>query len=134
METYYFSKTENGFFTSAVLAPSDAVEISVEYWRELLDGQSNGKFIVSNADGFPVLTDPPPPTIEELIAEAERNKSALMTQANNFIAPLQDAVDLGIATVEESAALSDWKKYRVLLMRVDTAKPVWPTPPGEQAS
>ncbi|EBL4921603.1 tail fiber assembly protein, partial [Salmonella enterica subsp. enterica serovar Montevideo] len=25
-------------------------------------------------------------------------------------------------------------KYRVLLMRVDTAKPVWPTPPGEQAS
>ncbi|HAU4332985.1 TPA: tail fiber assembly protein, partial [Citrobacter freundii] len=25
------------------------------------------------------------------------------------------------------------EKYRVLLMRVDTAKPVWPMPPGEQA-
>ncbi|HAE7767435.1 TPA_asm: tail fiber assembly protein, partial [Salmonella enterica subsp. houtenae serovar 45:g,z51:-] len=46
----------------------------------------------------------------------------------------QDAVDAGIATDEETAALADWKKYRVLLMRVDTAKPEWPTLPGEQAS
>ncbi|EDC2286372.1 tail fiber assembly protein [Enterobacter roggenkampii] len=130
METYYFSKTENGFFTSAVLAPSDAVEISAEQWAELMDGQSMGKYISSNADGFPVLTDPPPPTTEALIAEAERQKSALMAQANNSIAPLQDAVDLGMATDEESTALSEWKKYRVLLMRVDTTKPVWPTLPA----
>ncbi|MBA8060821.1 tail fiber assembly protein, partial [Citrobacter sp. RHBSTW-00104] len=34
----------------------------------------------------------------------------------------------------ETAALSEWKKYRVLLMRVDTSKPDWPTPPVEQAS
>ncbi|EGN1626406.1 tail fiber assembly protein, partial [Salmonella enterica] len=35
------------------------------------------------------------------------------------------------------AALTEWKKYRVLLMRVDTSKVPeinWPTPPGEQAS
>ncbi|MHC5104934.1 tail fiber assembly protein [Enterobacter ludwigii] len=130
MEIYYFSKTENGFFTSTDLAPSDAVEISAEQWAELMDGQSMGKYISSNADGFPVLTDPLPPTAEALIAEAERQKSALMAQANNFIAPLQDAVDLDIATDEESTALSEWKKYRVLLMRVDTTKPVWPTPPA----
>lgn len=134
METYYFSKTENGFFTSAVLAPSDAVEISAEQWAELMDGQSEGKYISSNAGGFPVLTDPPPPTTEALIAEAERQKSALMAQANNAIAPLQDAVDLDIATDEESTALSEWKKYRVLLMRVDTTRPVWPTIPEGQAS
>ncbi|EIY7074173.1 tail fiber assembly protein [Salmonella enterica] len=134
MNKYYYSKSANGFFTSAETAPDDAVEISVEYWGELLDGQSNGKIIASNENGFPVLTDPPPPTTEELIAEAERQKSALMAQANNSIAPLQDAVDLGIATVDESTALSEWKKYRVLLMRVDTAKPVWPTLPAKQAS
>ncbi|HBE5013452.1 TPA: phage tail protein [Escherichia coli] len=33
----------------------------------------------------------------------------------------QDAVDEGIATKEETAALTEWKKYRVLLMRVDTS-------------
>ncbi|EKJ3291390.1 tail fiber assembly protein, partial [Escherichia coli] len=25
----------------------------------------------------------------------------------------------------------EWKKYRVLLMRVDTAKPVWPVNPQD---
>ncbi|EAT1311015.1 hypothetical protein EX399_25465 [Salmonella enterica] len=54
--------------------------------------------------------------------------------ADTEIAWLQDSVDAGIATEKETAALTEWKKYRVLLMRVDTAKPVWPTPPGEQAS
>ena len=39
----------------------------------------------------------------------------------------------GLAGARE-IILADWKKYRVLLMRVDTAKPVWPTPPGGQAS
>ena len=130
MEKYYYSRSQKGFFTNTSTAPDDVVEISVEYWEALLDGQSNGKYISSNADGFPVLTDPLPPTTEALIAEAEKQRSALMAQANNFIAPLQDAVDLDIATDEESTALSEWKKYRVLLMRVDTTKPVWPTSPA----
>ncbi|EFO1787054.1 TPA: tail fiber assembly protein, partial [Escherichia coli] len=43
----------------------------------------------------------------------------------------QDAFDAEIATAEETAALSEWKKYRVLLMRVDTAKPVWPVNPQD---
>ncbi|MTD72748.1 phage tail protein [Escherichia coli] len=36
-------------------------------------------------------------------------------------APLQDAVDLEIATEEEASLLAAWKKYRVLLNRVDTS-------------
>ncbi|EHA7715130.1 tail fiber assembly protein, partial [Escherichia coli] len=44
------------------------------------------------------------------------------------------AVDVGIATEVETAALTEWKKYRVLLMRVETADPEWPTPPATQAS
>ncbi|MBW8510755.1 tail fiber assembly protein, partial [Escherichia coli] len=44
----------------------------------------------------------------------------------------QDAFDAEIATAEETAALSEWKKYRVLLMRVDTSKApdiLWPPQP-----
>ncbi|MGG2140372.1 tail fiber assembly protein [Symbiopectobacterium sp. RP] len=33
--------------------------------------------------------------------------------------PLQDAVDLDMATDEEKAALTEWQKYVVLLSRVD---------------
>lgn len=75
-----------------------------------------------------------PPSQAELIEKAEANKLQLRAIADAEIAWRQDAVDAGISTDEETAALSEWKKYRVLLMRVDTAKPVWPTLPGEQAS
>lgn len=65
----------------------------------------------------------------ELIADSEAMKLSLRLKADSEIAWRQDAVDAGIATEEETAALSEWKKYRVLLMRVDTSKPVWPEKP-----
>ncbi|OWO83029.1 phage tail protein [Photorhabdus luminescens] len=42
-----------------------------------------------------------------------------LTNANNCITPLQDAIDLDIATDAEKQKLIEWKKYRVLLNRVD---------------
>lgn len=50
-----------------------------------------------------------------------RNKNSLMQVASEHIAPLQDAVDLEIATEEERSLLEAWNKYRVLLNRVDTS-------------
>lgn len=63
------------------------------------------------------------------VASAEQKKAFLLAEANIAIAPLQDAFDLDMATDAEKALLLAWKKYRVLLMRVDTTKPVWPTLP-----
>ena len=34
-----------------------SVEITEEYWQELLDGQSSGKEIKENEAGYPVLVD-----------------------------------------------------------------------------
>lgn len=76
----------------------------------------------------------PPPSQTELIEQAEAEKLRLRAIADDEIAWRQDAVDAEIATDEEIAALAEWKKYRVLLMRVDTADPEWPTPPVQQAS
>ncbi|WP_139245289.1 tail fiber assembly protein, partial [Escherichia coli] len=73
-------------------------------------------------------------TEEEIIALAEAEKSRLRASADSEIEWRQDAVDAGIATEEETVSLAEWKKYRVLLMRVDTADPDWPTPPATQAS
>ena len=66
------------------------------------------------------------------IREAEETKNNLMQVASEHIAPLQDAVDLEIATEEETSLLEAWKKYRVLLNRVDTSTAPdieWPTNP-----
>lgn len=68
---------------------------------------------------------------QSLAAQAKQQKAALLAEATSMIAPLQDAVDMGIATTEDEVALLDWKRYRVELSRVDVAKhPVtWPVSP-----
>lgn len=138
-EQYYYSYSAKGFFWLSADElkgndiPADLIPASEEEHAALFLGQERGKYINHTPDG-PVLVDQPDYSPEELIAQAESKKSRLMQTANDAIAPLQDAVDLSIATEVETAALTEWKKYRVMLMRVDTTKPVWPTPPGEQAS
>ena len=89
------------------------------------------------SDGVFTAPLPPERSHDELVADAELQKYALLTAANNSIAPLQDAVDLDIATDSEQSQLLAWKKYRVLLNRVDTSAAPdieWPTQPGDRAS
>lgn len=74
-------------------------------------------------------------TKEELIATAEEQKQSLMSVAADAIAPLQDAIDLGMATETENSRLLEWKKYRVLLNRIDTSLAPdidWPSLPNEE--
>lgn len=69
---------------------------------------------------------------DELREQAEVKKTGLLSAAAVAIGPLQDAVDEGMATPEETAALSEWKKYRVLLNRIkpeDAPNIVWPEKP-----
>ena len=68
------------------------------------------------------------------ITQATQQKESLLALAASKIAPLQDAVDLDIATEAEAALLLAWKKCRVLLNRVDTSKPEWPPLPDIHAS
>lgn len=56
-----------------------------------------------------------------------------MQTANDNIAPLQDAAELNMATDDEKNQLAAWKKYRVLLSRVNPAeaeKIRWPDKPA----
>ncbi|OAT39910.1 phage tail fiber assembly protein [Hafnia paralvei ATCC 29927] len=57
----------------------------------------------------------------ELIAQAEETRAQLMAEANQKIAPLQAALDVGMATDEELVQLKAWKTYLVLLSRMDTS-------------
>lgn len=71
-----------------------------------------------------------------LVREATAKKHALMETANGKIATLQDAVDFDMATDEEQNSLVAWRKYRVLLSRIepeDAPDIVWPEVPGNVA-
>lgn len=74
------------------------------------------------------------PVIEakDAVFLASSRLAAEMDDANRAMAPLQDAVDISIATDEETARLAQWKKYRVMLSRIDvSAAPdiSWPVKP-----
>ncbi|HFZ2063783.1 TPA: tail fiber assembly protein, partial [Enterobacter cloacae] len=107
--------------------------VSERWYQSLIKGQSEGKVITLNEYGYPVLSDPEPPTQEQLVREAESKKQKLMQAAGDAIAPLQDAEELGIATEADTALLICWKRYRVMLNRLDTSSAPsieWPERPA----
>lgn len=64
-----FAKSTGGFYDRAIHGddfPADAVEITAEKHAALLQGQSEGKRIVADENGFPLLQAPPMPTLDEL--------------------------------------------------------------------
>lgn len=66
------------------------------------------------------------------IAQADQEKSQRLDEANRTITDLQDAIDVGLALDGDAEKLQEWKKYRVLLKRVDTSTApdiVWPEKP-----
>lgn len=68
----FYSRSTGGFYTHGIHGakiPADAVEITEDEHAALLDGQSHGKLIQADANGRPVLVDPPPPTPEQIIAQ-----------------------------------------------------------------
>lgn len=101
--------------------PENFIEVSDEMFTEFTSFRE-GKIRVSGPDGLPVWEDVPPPSKEKLAEMAEQQKTTLRAKADAEIAWRQDAVDAGMATEDEITGLAAWKKYRVLLMRVDTSK------------
>ena len=75
----FYAKSTGGFYASEIHGdkiPADAVEITDAEHAALLEGQSAGKRITADADGKPVLTDPPAPTHEQLLAQAQAARAA----------------------------------------------------------
>ncbi|SFU62436.1 virus tail fibre assembly protein, lambda gpK [Xenorhabdus koppenhoeferi] len=136
---YVYSAKTNSFYAIALKQdyidaghwPEDGIAISDEDYNWCLQPPV-GKQRVSGNDGHPKLINIPPPTPEEFQRRAEREKLHRLSQAANKIAPLNDAVDLNIATDEEKSALAQWRHYRVLINRVDcstTPDIQWPEQP-----
>lgn len=131
-----YSPSNNAFYDTVINReiPDDAIDITEQAWADLLAGQAKGKLIACGVDLRPCLTEQPLPTADELIRQAEDKRSRLRTEADTIIQPLQDANDLGIATDDEASQLIAWKKYRVMLMRVNTENAeniIWPEQPNQ---
>jgi hypothetical protein len=114
--------------------PDDLVEIDQARFDAVIANPDPAKIRSHDDEGLPILIDPPPPSMDELILASTYTRDGLLVMAAVKIAPLQDAVDIDEATAEESALLNAWKKYRVELNRIQMqagypATIVWPVTP-----
>lgn len=98
----------------------------VSEWPE--EATPNGKWCFIDGQVVPRIY-----TVDELREQANHKRDYLLEQAAKIIAPLQDAVDLDMATEDEKDSLLAWKKYRVLLNRIEISSAAnidWPIPPA----
>lgn len=131
---YLFSAVTLAFYPEAELSsyldagtlPADTIEVD-KATRDTYNAQApTGKKLGADENGYPAWIEL---SAAELAEQNTQRRQQLRSVANDEIEWRQDAVDTDIATEKEAAALAAWKKYRVLLMRVDTAAPIWPTAP-----
>lgn len=140
LKNYGWSAKNNAFFPTGMIDDyvsagwdlSDLVVVADILFDEFSGVAPQGKTRGVGGDGMPAWIDIPPPSQEDKVAQAESTKSTLQREAEEAIKPLERAKLLGIATPQELSLLTEWEKYSVYLMRVDTSKPdqiVWPTKP-----
>ena len=99
----FFDDTNDGF------VPEGAVEISESKYLELLNGQSQGKQIITNKQGVPVLVDPQPSAAHVLNLDTltwgitPEKQAALLSEAQTRL----------IASIDEYAAkiYSTWTRF-----------------------
>ena len=107
MTMYY----KNGFFDDAEggFVPEGAVEISQDKYIELLNGQSQGKQIISNKQGEPVLIEQQPSPAYEL----NRDTLTWVISAEKQTALLAETQTRLIANIDEHAAkiYSTWTRF-----------------------
>ncbi|MDE9550528.1 tail fiber assembly protein [Xenorhabdus bovienii] len=125
---YFYSAKKNAFFPKVLMQdyinagswPDDGIDVSDDVYSEFVGNiPPKGKIRIAGKDGLPTWGDIPPLTQEERTRQAEVKRKQLMIYAKDIIAPLQDAVDLGINTSMEESALGEWRRYRVRLNRID---------------
>lgn len=93
MTMYYL----NGFYddTDGGFVPEGAVKISEDLYRTLLDGQAQGKQIIADKNGYPVLIEPAPTAYHELkdgkwVISAPNQTALLAEKREQLIASIDD--------------------------------------------
>lgn len=107
---YYYDKKTNGFLVQGVnLIPEGAINITDEYYQQLLSGQSQGKQIIADKTGNPILIDPQPSAAHELNLDtltweiSAEKQTALLAETQTRL----------VANIDEHAAkiYSTWTRF-----------------------
>ena len=107
---YYYDKKTNGFLVQGVnLIPEGAINITDEYYQQLLRGQSQGKQIIVDKAGNPILIDQQPSAAHQLNIDtltweiSAEKQTALLAETQTHL----------VANIDEHAAkiYSTWTRF-----------------------
>ncbi|MBJ8714420.1 tail fiber assembly protein [Citrobacter koseri] len=114
--------------------PEDGVFVSDEIFLTFSGSAPEGKERVCGEDNLPSWRDIPPPTYEELVAEADADKQSRIDQANDYMNSKQwpGKAALGRLKGDDLVQYNAWLDYLDALEAVDTSNAPdieWPTSP-----
>lgn len=81
----FYSQSTKGFYDKTIHGdniPKDSIEISADEHASIMRGQSDGKMITANGNGYPVLVEPVEPTNEELKARCKAQAKKLLVDSD----------------------------------------------------
>lgn len=128
--TMYYAGSTKGFYTPDInpVIPDDAVEITNEHYQDLLSGQSEGKCITADDEGYPTLTD-----FVILPATADQNKKT----ASDLLSATDWITVADVASPANNPHLgnqAEFIAYRNTLRAIAVSPPegdiTWATPPS----
>lgn len=144
MANFYYSASQNLIYWASLKTeyennqdwPDDALELTDNQAAEFLNTPPDGKIMAPGDNGLPAWVDVPPPTSEEIIADAENKKQSLIDQANAFMNSKQwpGKAAIGRLNRDELERYKLWLDYLDSLEAVDTSEPQkisWPEPPED---
>lgn len=124
MSNMYYSPSQNAWFSpefrSAYEAngtwPDDATEYPQDIFAALVLNRPADKLLRPDASGYPVLTDPPPPTTEQIIAsisaavQAHMDATAKTAGYDNIASAVTYADEPAVARFQtEGRAFRAWR-------------------------
>lgn len=95
---------------------------NTEYAELAIKANAEGRAL-KNINGKLTIVDPEPIHLsdEQIKLQNQTMKISLINEANEKIAVLQDIIDLDMQESNEEEQLKNWKKYRILLTRIDVS-------------
>lgn len=128
----FFSPGTRSFYDDQIHGtasiPLDALLITDEQHRLLLEAQADGR-VIAVADGQVVVQEPQPPTTEQLLDALRRKRDRLLRES--------DFTQIPDAPLSDDARAA-WAAYRQALRDLpeiyadDPASAIWPTLPDEE--
>lgn len=143
VNTYFYSALHNSFFPlelkedyiNGIGWPEDAVEVTDHVYREFTGEPPEGQKRVAGKNGLPEWEDIPPPTHEEIVAQAEIERLSRTDAANGYMNGKQwpGKAAIGRLKGNDLTQYNLWLDYLDELEAVDTSSApniVWPISPA----